>query len=78
MDGTLFLVMEFVQGRDLGRRLAEDGMPPVAMAVEWAERAAAALAAAQRPPIGSCRRRRGGVRGRRWRPDPLRPQRHHR
>lgn len=46
VDGMLFLVMEFVQGRDLGRRLAEDGIPPVTVAVEWAERTAAALAAA--------------------------------
>ncbi|WP_424890160.1 PQQ-binding-like beta-propeller repeat protein [Streptomyces sp. XH2] len=46
VDGTLFLVMEYVQGRDLGRRLVEDGMPPVAVAVEWAERVATALAAA--------------------------------
>ncbi|WP_331769254.1 serine/threonine protein kinase (plasmid) [Embleya sp. NBC_00888] len=45
-DGSLFLVMEFVDGRDLASVLREDGPPPVAGAVEWAAQAAAALARA--------------------------------
>ncbi|WP_331765792.1 serine/threonine-protein kinase [Embleya sp. NBC_00896] len=45
-EGTLFLVMEFLTGRDLASVLSEDGPPPVATAVGWAARAATALAAA--------------------------------
>jgi eukaryotic-like serine/threonine-protein kinase len=45
-DGSLFLVMEFLVGRDLGTVLYEDGTPPVAAAVDWAAQAAAALARA--------------------------------
>ncbi|MFJ9694817.1 PQQ-binding-like beta-propeller repeat protein [Kitasatospora sp. NPDC101183] len=45
-DGSLFLVMEFVEGRNLAAVLHEDGPPPVASAVEWAAQAAAALARA--------------------------------
>ncbi|MFE2306169.1 PQQ-binding-like beta-propeller repeat protein [Streptomyces sp. NPDC059411] len=45
-DGTLFLVMEYIQGRDLAAVLREDGPPPVADAVDWAAQGAAALAAA--------------------------------
>lgn len=45
-DGSLFLVMEFLQGRDLGTLLLNDGVPPVDLAVAWAAQAAAALAAA--------------------------------
>lgn len=45
-DGSLFLVMEFLVGRDLGTVLHEDGPPPVAAAVDWAAQAAAALARA--------------------------------
>ncbi|MDI3405017.1 serine/threonine-protein kinase [Streptomyces cavernicola] len=45
-DGTLYLVMELVGGRDLGKVLREEGPPAVATAVEWAAQAAAALAAA--------------------------------
>ncbi|MFG2631298.1 serine/threonine-protein kinase [Streptomyces sp. NPDC048473] len=46
-DGSLFLVMEFLQGRDLDTALKEDGgPPPVAVAVEWVAQAAAALARA--------------------------------
>ncbi|MFE5330532.1 PQQ-binding-like beta-propeller repeat protein [Embleya sp. NPDC056575] len=44
--GTLFLVMEFLTGRDLAKVLVEDGLPSVATTVGWAMRAAAALAAA--------------------------------
>lgn len=45
-DRTLFLVMEFVTGRDLATLLRQDGPPPVSHAVDWAAQAAAALAAA--------------------------------
>ncbi|MDI2130691.1 protein kinase domain-containing protein [Yinghuangia seranimata] len=45
-DGTLFLVMEFVDGRDLAAVLRQDGPPPVPVAVRWAAETAAALAAA--------------------------------
>ncbi|MDI2130161.1 serine/threonine-protein kinase [Yinghuangia seranimata] len=42
-DGSLFLVMEFVEGRDLATVLRDDGPPPVKDAVRWAAEAAAAL-----------------------------------
>ncbi|MET7303865.1 serine/threonine-protein kinase [Embleya sp. NPDC005575] len=45
-EGTLFLVMEFLTGRDLATVLSKDGPPPVVTAVDWAARAATALAAA--------------------------------
>ncbi|ONK14302.1 serine/threonine-protein kinase [Streptomyces sp. MP131-18] len=45
-DATLFLVMEFVDGRDLAALLHEDGPPPVPTALDWAAQTAAALAAA--------------------------------
>ncbi|MGW9211334.1 outer membrane protein assembly factor BamB family protein [Embleya sp. NPDC055664] len=45
-DGSLFLVMEFLRGRDLASMLRESGAPPVAVAVEWAAQTAAALARA--------------------------------
>ncbi|MFG3257541.1 PQQ-binding-like beta-propeller repeat protein [Streptomyces sp. NPDC048172] len=45
-DGTLYLVMEYVAGRDLADTLHEDGPPPPAQGVEWAAQTAAALAAA--------------------------------
>lgn len=45
-DGTLFLVMEYVDGQDLATALREDGPPPVATAVEWAAQIASALARA--------------------------------
>ncbi|MCZ7459707.1 serine/threonine-protein kinase [Streptomyces sp. WMMC940] len=45
-DGSLFLVMEFLVGRDLATVLKEDGPPPVAAAVDWVAQAAAALARA--------------------------------
>lgn len=43
LEPKLFLVMEFVDGRDLASVLRQDGPPPVAVAVEWAAQAAAAL-----------------------------------
>lgn len=45
-DGSLFLVMEFLEGRDLATVLKEDGPAPVATAVDWVAQAAAALARA--------------------------------
>ncbi|MGW1198546.1 protein kinase domain-containing protein [Streptomyces sp. NPDC002536] len=45
-DGTLFLVMEYIEGRDLAAVLRADGPPPVQAVAEWAAQAAAALAAA--------------------------------
>ncbi|MFJ7205689.1 PQQ-binding-like beta-propeller repeat protein [Streptomyces sp. NPDC098789] len=45
-DGSLFLVMELLHGRDLGTVLMEDGVPPVAVAVDWVAQVAEALAAA--------------------------------
>ncbi|MFF4546569.1 PQQ-binding-like beta-propeller repeat protein [Streptomyces sp. NPDC001406] len=45
-DGTLYLVMEFLTGRDLDTVLREDGAPQVATAVEWAAQTAEALQAA--------------------------------
>jgi serine/threonine-protein kinase len=45
-DGSLFLVMEFLDGRDLDTVLREDGPPRVTVAVDWVAQAAAALAVA--------------------------------
>ncbi|MER7985436.1 PQQ-binding-like beta-propeller repeat protein [Streptomyces noursei] len=45
-DGTLYLVMEYVAGRNLTVVLREDGLPRPAVSVEWAAQTAAALAAA--------------------------------
>ncbi|WDI23417.1 PQQ-binding-like beta-propeller repeat protein (plasmid) [Streptomyces enissocaesilis] len=42
-DGTLYLVMEFLTGRDLDTVLREDGPPPVPTAVDWVAQTAAAL-----------------------------------
>ncbi|SHN29476.1 serine/threonine-protein kinase [Streptomyces yunnanensis] len=45
-DDTLYLVMEYVAGRNLADVLHADGPPPPATSVEWAAQTAAALAAA--------------------------------
>ncbi|MGW1551141.1 serine/threonine-protein kinase [Streptomyces sp. NPDC002346] len=45
-DGTLYLVMEFLTGRDLDTVLREDGAAQVATAVDWAAQTAEALKAA--------------------------------
>ncbi|MBP5865926.1 serine/threonine protein kinase [Streptomyces sp. LBUM 1484] len=45
-DGTLFLVMEMLSGRDLSTVLRKEGPPPVADALDWTAQAADALAAA--------------------------------
>ena len=45
-DGTLYLVMELVAGRDVAAVLREDGPPPPATGVEWAAQTTAALSAA--------------------------------
>ncbi|MGW8396243.1 protein kinase domain-containing protein [Streptomyces lydicus] len=45
-DGTLYLVMEFVTGRDLDTVLREGGPPQVPTAVDWAAQTAEALQAA--------------------------------
>ncbi|MDI2125651.1 serine/threonine-protein kinase [Yinghuangia seranimata] len=42
-DGALYLVMEFVDGRDLAAVLREQGPPAVATAADWAAQAALAL-----------------------------------
>ncbi|MFI6588411.1 PQQ-binding-like beta-propeller repeat protein [Embleya sp. NPDC050493] len=50
-DGTLYLVMEHVEGRDLARVLREDGPPPVPLAADRVAQAAVALHAAHRAGI---------------------------
>ncbi|WP_406284135.1 serine/threonine-protein kinase [Embleya sp. NBC_00896] len=45
-DGALFLVMEYLDGRDLASVLREDGPPSTPTAVDWAAQIAAALARA--------------------------------
>ncbi|MEU6051179.1 PQQ-binding-like beta-propeller repeat protein [Streptomyces xanthochromogenes] len=45
-DGTLYLVMEYVSGRNLAVVLREEGPPQLAASVEWAAQIAAALSAA--------------------------------
>jgi serine/threonine-protein kinase len=47
-DGTLFISMRFVDGRDLRRTLREDGMPPVDDTLALCAQVAAALDAAHR------------------------------
>ncbi|MGY0059448.1 serine/threonine-protein kinase [Streptomyces sp. LZ34] len=50
-DGSLFLVMELLEGRDLATALREDGPPPVATAVDWVAQAAAGLARAHEADV---------------------------
>jgi len=50
-DGTLYLVMEYLSGRDLDTVLREDGPPDVAGATDWAAQTAAALHAAHRADV---------------------------
>ncbi|MES4904536.1 MULTISPECIES: serine/threonine-protein kinase [unclassified Streptomyces] len=50
-DGSLFLVMELLVGRDLASVLREDGPPPVATAVDWIAQAAAGLARAHESDV---------------------------
>lgn len=50
-DGTLYLVMEHVEGRDLARVLREDGPPPVSVAADRVAQAAVALHAAHRAGV---------------------------
>jgi serine/threonine-protein kinase len=45
-DGALYLVMEFITGRDLDTVLRTDGLPGLSTAVDWAAQTAAALQAA--------------------------------
>ncbi|MFG2873738.1 WD40 repeat domain-containing serine/threonine protein kinase [Streptomyces sp. NPDC048337] len=45
-DGSLFLVMELLEGRDLATVLREQGLPQIEAAVGWGVQAAAALARA--------------------------------
>ncbi|TKA11826.1 serine/threonine protein kinase [Actinacidiphila oryziradicis] len=45
-DGTLYLVMELLAGRDLSAILGQDGPPTIADAVDWTAQTADALAAA--------------------------------
>ncbi|WP_405800156.1 PQQ-binding-like beta-propeller repeat protein [Streptomyces sp. NBC_01506] len=46
LDGTLYLVMEYVTGHDLAALLRREGPPSIHRAVDWAAQTAAALAAA--------------------------------
>ncbi|WP_331769197.1 serine/threonine-protein kinase (plasmid) [Embleya sp. NBC_00888] len=50
-DGTLYLVMEYLTGRDLDTVLREDGPPEVATATDWAAQTAAALHVAHRADV---------------------------
>ncbi len=45
-DGTLFLVMELLAGRDLGKVLRQEGPPEISVALDWATQVADALAVA--------------------------------
>ncbi|ADI09292.1 transmembrane serine/threonine protein kinase D [Streptomyces bingchenggensis BCW-1] len=50
-EGSLFLVMELLEGRNLATVLREDGPPPVATAVDWVAQAAAGLTRAHEADV---------------------------
>ncbi|MEU5028308.1 serine/threonine-protein kinase [Streptomyces milbemycinicus] len=50
-EGSLFLVMELLEGRNLATVLREDGPPSVATAVDWVAQAAAGLARAHEADV---------------------------
>lgn len=50
-EGSLFLVMELLEGRNLASVLREDGPPPVPTAVDWVAQVAAGLARAHEADV---------------------------